>query len=301
LGLLQPIRNLSYVVGSVWHDESNRQERWRRLLLATGWQAWKRLIQTPIVVPLFNGFRFLAYPDCQVSSGVFYTRIPNSRHISFLRAHVNGGTFIDVGAHVGLVSLLLADKIEHALLFEPNPIAADRARENLALNRLGFEVLALALSDATGEVELEKAGGVDSCNRTVDGFTTYLATITVPRITFDQFLQEHGPTPVPVTAVKIDVEGHENAVFRGMESFLKTKRPRIIMFEYLQRTNLVETLATFARVGYRVIELTQQGPAWATEQVPPLQDLFACPEELSAEFVPEALSGDPVSAGSEAA
>jgi predicted RNA methylase len=30
-------------------------------------------------------------------------------------------TFVDVGANVGLVSLLVADKVEHAILFEPNP------------------------------------------------------------------------------------------------------------------------------------------------------------------------------------
>ncbi len=28
-------------------------------------RSWKHLIRTPVVVPLFNAFRFLAYPDCQ--------------------------------------------------------------------------------------------------------------------------------------------------------------------------------------------------------------------------------------------
>ncbi len=55
---------------------------------------------------LFNGKRFVAYPDCPVSSGILYTRIPNSRNISFLREHLSGGTLIDVGANVGSVSLL---------------------------------------------------------------------------------------------------------------------------------------------------------------------------------------------------
>jgi len=254
--------------------------------MAGGWQVWKRLVRTPVVVPLFNGFRFRAYPDCHVSSAALYSRIPNFRCLSFLRKHIEKGTFIDIGANVGLISLLLADKIQHAILFEPNPVAAARARENLALNHLGFEVHELALSDQAGVVELENAGGVDSCNRTVAGFTTSAPTISVQRDTLDGFMAEHGALPAPISAVKIDVEGHENSVLRGMLGFLETHRPRLVMFEYLQRTNIVETLELFSGVGYRVMELEAGAAAWATPQVSPLQDLFAFPEDLAAEFVP---------------
>jgi len=282
----QSIRSLNYVVGSVWHDESNRQVRLRRLLMAGGWQVWKRLVRTPVVVPLFNGFRFRAYPDCQSSSAVLYTRIPNFKCLSFLRKHIARGILLDIGANVGLISLLLADKIQHAILFEPNPIAAARARENLALNQLSFEVQELALSDQAGVVEIENAGGVDSCNRTVVGFNTSLPTISVPRNSLDNFLAERDALSAPVSAVKIDVEGHENSVLRGMLGFLEKQRPRLVMFEYLQRTNLTETLQLFSRVGYQIMELKAGTPAWVTTQAAPLQDLFACPEELASEFVP---------------
>jgi FkbM family methyltransferase len=254
--------------------------------MAGGWQVWKRLVRTPVVVPLFNGFRFRAYPDCHLSSAVFYSVMPNFKCLSFLRKHVEKGILLDIGANVGLVSLLLADKIQHAILFEPNPVAAARARENLVLNHLGFEVHELALSDQAGAVELENAGGVDSCNRTVVGFTTSVPTISVRRNTLGAFLATHSALSAPITAVKIDVEGHENCVLRGMLSFLETQRPRLVMFEYLQRTNLAETLDLFSRVGYRVMELKAGAPRWATPQVAPLQDLFACPENLAAEFVP---------------
>lgn len=277
---------MNYVVGSVWHDESNRQVRLRRLFMAGGWQVWKRLIRAPVVVPLFNGFRFRAYPDCHVSSSVLYSRIPNFSCLSFLRKHIEKGTLLDIGANVGLVSLLLADNIQHAILFEPNPVAAARARENLALNHLGFEVNELALSDQSGVVELENAGGVDSCNRTVVGFSTLVPTIFVPCTTLDSFLAQQGPLPAPISAVKIDVEGHENSVLRGMLGFLETHRPKLVMFEYLRRTNFAETVELFSRVGYRIIELNAGAPRWATREVSPLQDLFACPENLGNEFVP---------------
>lgn len=274
------------MIGSVWHNESNRKVRLRRLAMAGGWQVWKRVVGTPVNVPLFNGFRFRAYADCHISSAAVYSRIPNFRCLSFLRKHMEKGTLLDIGANVGLVSLLLADKIDHAILFEPNPAAAARARENLVLNHLGFEVHELALSDQRGVVELENAGGVDSCNRTVVGFTTSAPTIPVPRETLDSFLTERGVLPAPISTVKIDVEGHENSVLRGMLGLLERHRPTLVMFEYLQRTNFAETLKLFSRAGYRVMELKAEAAAWATLQTPPLQDLFACPEDWAAKFIP---------------
>ena len=248
--------------------------------MATGWQTWKRVARRPLQVTMFNGMRFHAHPDCTSSSSLIYSRVPHLSAINFLRSNVNGGTFVDVGANVGLMSMLLADKVQHALLFEPNPLAAERARQNIATNRLSFEVYESALSDAEGFVSFEDLGGVNTCNRTVIGFEPTVSTRTVPRTRLDEFLRTLGPLPAPVSAVKIDVEGHENAVLRGMTGLLGTERPRMIMFEYLRRTNLCETFQIFDSVGYKVVALSEQGaPVPATLDTPPLQDLFAHPRE----------------------
>jgi FkbM family methyltransferase len=276
------LSKLSYVLQSIWHEHSNRSQRLRRILFFFGWQLWKRLTGIPVTVRLFNGLRLRVYCDCDTSPAAVYYSIPNGNHISFLRRHLDGGTFVDVGANVGLVSLLVADKVQHAILFEPNPIAVKRAKENLEINRLNFEVFAQALSDTVGTVEFEHAGKVGSCNRTVDGITTSVPTITVRRTTFDRFLQDHSMPAI--SAVKIDVEGHENSVLRGMREFLKNQRPKLIMFEYLQRTNIADVLSLFKDVDFLVFELSSGGSRIATDRVEPLQDLFACPTEMAALF-----------------
>ncbi len=216
-------------------------------------------MRRPIVVSLFNGLRFRAYPDCHMSSAAMYTRIPDSRDILFLRAHMGQGTLIDVGANVGLVTLLLADRVQHAVLFEPNPMAAERARANLELNGLRFEVHEIALSDTTGTVDFEDEGGVSSCNRTVVGFSTLGAHAHASRVC--NWIDSWRTTcaPYPISVVKIDVEGHENSVLRGMMECLRRHRPRVVMFEYLQRTNLRETISLFEAAGYTVLQLTPSG------------------------------------------
>jgi len=244
-----------------------------------GWQLWKRVIRVPVIIATDNEFRFVAYPDSDLSAAFLYYRVPDAKDIKFLRAHLNGGVLIDVGANVGSVSLLLADKINSAILFEPNPVAAARARENMAINKLPFEVHELAVSDVQGTVELEDAGGPDPCNRTVIGFETQVRTRTVPRVALDEFLDDHLITS-EISVVKIDVEGHENAVIRGMSRLLREKRPRLVMFEYLQRTNLSEALASFQAAGYKTFEVTPEGPREVQGSVQPLQNLFACPSEI---------------------
>jgi FkbM family methyltransferase len=282
------LRDIKQFAASIWTDESNRSQRLRRLAFAAGWQAWKRVSGKPYTTRLFNGMRFRAYPDCMTSSGAFYFNVPNSQPIQFMRQHMAGGTLVDVGANVGLVSLLLADKINQSWLFEPNPTAAARARENIRINGLDFEVNQMAVSDRSGSVQFENRGGVSAVNRTVAGFEATVPTVEVPCTTFDEFLTHHRQMPPTPWFVKIDVEGHENSVLRGMGQFLLKQRPKLVMFEYLQRTNLEETLQIFEGVSYRVMLLGEDGRAtWAEGPVAPLQDLFACPKELGPQFVAE--------------
>jgi FkbM family methyltransferase len=278
--VLKVAQDLIYPISNLWSEECNHGQRIRRLSVFVGWQLWKRVIRKPIAVSLFNGKRFKAYPDCKVSSGVLYTRIPNSRNILFLRKHLSGGTLIDVGSNVGSVTLLLADTIQDAILFEPNPLAAERARENLARNQLDFKVYEFALSDVNGEIRFESHGAVDVGGHvSVKAPSSDAAPRVVSCITFDEFLLQRGDPRFPVSLVKIDVEGHENSVLRGMQKTLAEKRPALMMFEYLQRTNLEETLRFFGTVGYQVFELGTNGPVAATNRVAPRQDLFACPLE----------------------
>ena len=278
------LKDLNYVVSSIWRDQSNRDQRLRRLSYFVGWQLWKRSVRVPILLNLSNGSRLIAYPDCVVSAGFIYQRVPDFRDISFLRLHVHGAALVDVGANVGSICLQLADQVDRAFLFEPNPIAASRARENLLLNNLPFEVHEVALSDVCQELEFEDAGGVDTCNRTVVGFKTSVPTRKVTGVTFDRFLAEREHPLGPVGLVKIDVEGHENAVLRGMKGFLSSERPRLMMFEYLARTNLSETLSILRDVDYRVFQLNSEGASLVTDTAPALQNLFACPAELSSTF-----------------
>lgn len=184
---------------------------------------------------------------------------------------------MDIGANVGLFSLLLAHKVEEAILFEPNPLAAERANKNIALNHLRFQVVVQAVSDQVGQVVLEDRGGTDTRNRTIVGnMKTSFQTRIVPSTTIDHF-SNNEKIDKPISLVKVDVEGHENAVLRGMQNCLTSHRPMVI-FEYLMRTRLEETRDIFSRVDYVICEL-KPNPVVIAETVRPLQNLMAFPRE----------------------
>jgi len=276
-GKRETMHNSICVIRRILRDESNKGQRSRRLLMSVGWQIWKRTIAKPIVATLFNNCRFIAHPDCQVSSGVFYFRVPDSREVKVLRRWLDGGVLIDVGSNVGLFALSLADKVDHAILFEANPLVALRAREHMALNSLDFEVNATALSDAQGEIYLEDRGKATVANRTLlDPATTTYPVRRVPRTTLDIFLKNRLKPIENLSVIKIDVEGHENSVIKGMSSTLTELRPKIVMFEYLQRTKFHETQKLFGAVGYRIYRLDKRNEfIEVVGQPDPLQNLFA--------------------------
>ena len=90
-----------------------------------------------------------AYPSCVESSLAFYVRWPDRPEIEWLRSYLRPGeAVVDVGANIGLWSLLLADVVgpENIIALEAGRVASARLRENFSLNGISpSQVLEVAL------------------------------------------------------------------------------------------------------------------------------------------------------------
>jgi FkbM family methyltransferase len=142
-----------------------------------------------------------------------------------------GGTFFDVGANVGFFSILAARAVGTTgavYCFEPVPTNASRIRWNARRN--GFRnvhLLEVAASDESGSTTLLLAkhpGGavIASAGAPPDP----AGAIDVPTVTIDELVSAGRVRPPSV--VKIDVEGAELAVLRGMLATLRQHRPVIV-------------------------------------------------------------------------
>jgi len=125
--------------------------------------------------------------------------------------------FYDVGANVGLYTCFLSQVVDETVAFEPHPKNLQRLKENIELNDLSnVYVRSEALSDADGTAELAVKGA------SVAGEGTHsLATGAENRSVEIETARGDSLDDVPPPdVVKIDVEGAELNVLRGLERSL---------------------------------------------------------------------------------
>lgn len=138
-----------------------------------------------------------------------------------------GMVCVDIGANLGYFTLLMGDLAGPATVhaFEPNPAVAARLRKTLSINGYGaVKVHELALADHRGEAAFHVPDGEPKNGRLVDaGEFDDTALVAIER--FDSL----GITP---DFIKIDVEGAEEAAWRGMAGVLGQPRPLTIFLEF---------------------------------------------------------------------
>jgi FkbM family methyltransferase len=149
--------------------------------------------------------------------------------------------FWDVGAHTGVYTLLVAavNPTVHIRSFEPNPKVLPLLRENLVANRLpdGLVVPA-ALSDTTGVARLHVPDDVTAARVASKG-------VEIQTVRGDDV--DDGSA---VDLVKIDVEGHELAVLRGMIGLLERCRPALVI-EIAGHEQVAAVRSLLAPLGYQ--------------------------------------------------
>ena len=142
-----------------------------------------------------------------------------------------GDVFFDVGCNVGFFAMLAAREVGptgsvHA--FEAVPAIAAVASRNVALNALtNVRVHDVAVSDVNGTAELLLAAHPGGATLSVaDTPHDLVGRTTVRVMTLDTMVREGIVSPPDV--VKIDVEGAEEQVLRGMAEVLATNRPALL-------------------------------------------------------------------------
>lgn len=212
------------------------------------------------------------------------------RHIvELVRRFVAPRTVVlDVGASLGLwaiplgrIALEQGGRLE---CFEPNPENLSWLQSNIVANGLDdltkVHPVAVGAAPGTAQLGFRECGGGNGAI-TLDGDRG--VPVTVVRL--DDYAFAH-----PVSFVKMDVEGFELEVLRGMRAVLKRDRP-VILGEFNatwlreRREDLSAHLQEVAALGYEVFALEQRRSSrWRANDIAALRRLappFAgVPEDL---------------------
>lgn len=136
----------------------------------------------------------------------------------------SGDTLLDVGANIGYVSACFLARVRdsRAICIDPQPGISTLLKANMRQFGDRATVHQVALSDKPGELRFHVNTGNRGASRISDDGET-----TVPAVAAGDLLA----SVEQIDLVKIDVEGHEEAVLRSMQSELERLKPRAILFE----------------------------------------------------------------------
>jgi FkbM family methyltransferase len=178
----------------------------------------------------------------------------------FLKRYLReGDNFVDIGANVGMISLLAAHLVGDngtVRSFEPNPKCADRIEALIKANDLqNLTLRRNAVADVPGQLQLkvpEHTGMGTLADIPEEHVEVYSNRYVVDVVRGDDVLA--GDTPIQI--MKIDVEGYECKVLAGCGQAIRKWQPFIItevVPEHLQRagSSSEELFALMHSYGYK--------------------------------------------------
>lgn len=190
-----------------------------------------------------HGVQMRLYFDSQLSKSIFCGRFEWQER-KFLNAFLRAGdVFVDVGANIGLYTLIAAHCVGNTgqvFAFEPCAETYRRLEGNVQLNQFtNVSVYQLALSNCLGQLEMMiSQDGFDAWNSLAkpiagDGYVTERVDCT----TWDDFARENELIG-HVTMMKIDVEGWEAFVLKGGVKVLSRADAPVLQVEFTEQAAL---------------------------------------------------------------
>ena len=167
---------------------------------------------------------------------IMYDRVPAFYHYEIqgknklFESLKKEGTFLDIGANIGLFSLYYKLNREDLpiICFEPQKLAHEcLTKSSKSFDFKNFKVERMGVGEKPGDLTLYSGGnnsGGHSVVKRIDNES--LTSETIKIVSMDEYAKENHINEI--SGIKIDVEGFEYHVFKGMKNVLK-KHPPILV------------------------------------------------------------------------
>lgn len=222
------------MVAALWHILSHylnhplgRRDRRGTLVRFIRWQIGSRALGAAVAIPFVNDLRILVQTGMHGATGNIYVGLADFDDMAFtLHFLREGDGFIDVGANVGIYSLLAAERRANVLALEPVHDTYEHLLDNINLNRLNARVDAknIGAGGVQGELRFSMSSGPTNHVLTENEGADDAVSVSVD--TLDRIATAMRPT-----MIKIDVEGFEAEVLRGAASLLSSDSLHAVLIE----------------------------------------------------------------------
>lgn len=230
-----------------------------RVLIATNW----------------GGRLFLPADDISLMPEMVAYGVYDVPFTAFVRRHIRpGDTVIDVGANVGLFTVLLGYQVwefGRVIAYEASPRLVELLRDNVTMNWLDdrIEVVPKAAAATSGSLPFlapRRLAGGGSLQPIEAALQADARTGTLERIDVEtEPLDVHAGRFERIDLIKIDVEGAEEQVFAGMTALLDSGVVRRVTFEVSRALSgadwepFAQRLRALEHVGWRFATIEPSG------------------------------------------
>jgi FkbM family methyltransferase len=186
---------------------------------------------------------------------------------------------LDVGANVGVHSIASCTFYEKVISVEPNPDLVKRLHELIEVNDISnISIISKALSEKPGTANFTMppkgnlgVGKIDKTNDSGDN------SFEVNIVTGDEIISSQ---TLPLLFLKIDVEGHEVSVLKGLNTSLLEHRPFIVLeILSVQKTSEIKSIIPKNYTIYEICRINKKNFYLMKMADERSGDLLLCPEE----------------------
>ncbi len=216
-----------------------------------GIQAWlQRILGFELYLAVFSVFKILTLRwDGPDREGDFN---------QFLKLLRKGDFVLDIGANIGIMTVLMARMCKPGMVHAFEPILENEHTLKRVVRFLGIKnvtVHGIALGNELGTVEMSMPvmegvrmqGLSHVVHETISGYETDQLGYKVPLVPLDELEQL---TDIPVVAIKMDVENYEQFVLEGGMHFLRKNLP-LIFCELWDNENRTRCMELLGDLGYQ--------------------------------------------------
>lgn len=245
------------LIKNIWRHPANKQSRLSAVMRAILFQTRMRMTGRPYDFS-YHGFKLRCHANSHSASrGLYFSGMPDYWEMCFIRDYLRpGDCFVDVGANVGLYSLLARSIVGEAgqvHAFEPAPETANRLQEIIELNKLDNMTLhRLALSERSESVTFNLTS--EDCTAHISpNFKSDFYAVNVDAVRLDEYMPDEN-----ITMMKLDVEGHEPFAIRGATNLLTAGNPAVMQVEmagYSKEFGVTTTqaISELEEIGYQTM------------------------------------------------
>lgn len=223
------IRSLKQIDKILNHplNKKNKSQAFFRIMW---WKINQMFFRLPAIVEINNQIKCICCPSSSCGGLVVYYKLYEYPEMMLIKNRLKPDSiFFDVGANIGVFSLLAGSIITKGKIysFEPVPSALDVLYQNIRINRIEgrVKIIEKVISDKNGHEKFN----IQNVSEKSHISTHKSKGVLIQSVRLDDFCKKNNIKFIDF--IKIDVEGAEMKVLKGFEYYLKNERVGVLIIE----------------------------------------------------------------------